>query len=282
MRHTRSSPRSLDGKVVAVTGGARGIGRATATALARRGATVAIGDLDQELAAKVADSLGGGAIGLSLDVTDLGGFTEFLDHCEGTLGALDVLVNNAGIMPLGLIEEEPTAVTERTVAINLLAVIHGTREAVKRMKPRGTGHIVNVASAAGKVAAAQLSTYTATKFGVVGFSDAVALELHGSGVELSVVMPSICRTDLATGLPEMRGFPWIEPDQVAARIVDALEAPRFEVPVPRSLGPILTGSQLLPFRARARLSRLTKTDRVISGRDRSARAEYEDRISRVR
>src|SRR4051794_20320828 len=96
--------RSLNGKVVAITGGGRGIGRATALALARAGARVAVGDLDLPAAEQVAAETGG--LGLALDVTDHAGFTAFLDEVEQRLGPLDVLVNNAGIMPVTPLAEE--------------------------------------------------------------------------------------------------------------------------------------------------------------------------------
>ena len=98
--------RSLNGEVVAITGGARGIGRATATALIAQGARVAIGDIDAPLAEKTASELGSGTIGLPLDVTDRDSFAAFLDEVERQLGPLDVLVNNAGIMPVGPFEKE--------------------------------------------------------------------------------------------------------------------------------------------------------------------------------
>src|SRR5690349_24319956 len=92
--------RSLSGKVVAITGGARGIGKATAAALVRRGCRVAIGDLDLALAEETAGSLGGGVVALQLDVTDRSSFTAFVDEAERQLGPIDVLINNAGIMPV--------------------------------------------------------------------------------------------------------------------------------------------------------------------------------------
>src|SRR5215472_11416679 len=95
------APRSLGGQVVAITGGARGIGRATAAALIAQGARVAIGDIEAPLAERTAQELGMGTIGLPLDVTDRGSFEQFLDEVESRLGPLDVLINNAGIMPLG-------------------------------------------------------------------------------------------------------------------------------------------------------------------------------------
>jgi short-subunit dehydrogenase len=184
-------------------------------------------------------------------------------------------------MPTGLIDEESEDTTEREIAINLHAVIHGTREAVRRMKPRSTGHIVNISSAAGKIAGARAATYSATKFGVAGFSEAVALELQGTGLEMSVVFPSLTRTDLVSGLKSMPGLPWIAPEDVAARIVEALERPRLEVPVPKVMGLLLTFNQVLPFRARAALARVTKADSVIAELDPTARAGYEERLARI-
>ena len=268
----------MSDQVVAITGGARGIGHATARALAHHGARVAIGDLDGELAAHVAAQLGGDSFGVGVDVTDNAAFTAFLDGVEHRLGPLDVLVNNAGIMNAGPIEAEDEALTARAIAINLEAVIHGTREAVRRMKPRRSGHIVNVSSAVSKVAGSDCATYVATKFGVAGFSEAVAIELRGTGVEMSVVRPSLCHTDLTSGFPGLRGMPFIEPDDVAARIVETLQRPRFDVPVPKSMGPMLWLNQALPYRARAALAHLTKADDVISQIDPEKRAAYVERV----
>jgi NAD(P)-dependent dehydrogenase (short-subunit alcohol dehydrogenase family) len=270
--------RSVSGRVVARTGGARGIGHATAAALAGQGAQVAIGNLDADLAARAAFEFGGDAFGVGLDVTDNAAFTAFLDGVEHRLGPLDVLVNNAGIMSPGPIEDEDEAITARAVAINLEAVIHGTREAVRRMKPRRSGHIVNVSSAVSKVAGSDCATYVATKFAVAGFSEAVAIELRGTGVEMTVVRPSLCNTDLTSGFAGLRGMPFIEPDDVAARIVDTLRRPRFDVPVPKSMGPLLWLNQALPYRGRVALARLSRADTVMSRIDAEERAAYEGRV----
>jgi NAD(P)-dependent dehydrogenase (short-subunit alcohol dehydrogenase family) len=277
-RARRGQPRTLLDKAVAITGGARGIGHATAQALAGRGARVAIGDLDGQLADQVAAELGGRAFGVGVDVTDNAAFTAFLERVEYRLGPLDVLVNNAGIMNSGPIDAEDEAMTARAIAINLQAVIHGTREAVRRMKPRRSGHIVNVSSAVSKVAGSHCATYVATKFGVAGFSEAVAIELRGTGVEMSVVRPSLCHTDLASGFAGLRGMPFIEPEDVAARIVETLQRPRFDVPVPKSIGPMLWLNQALPFRARVALAHFTKADDVLSHIDVDERAAYVERV----
>ncbi len=224
-------PRSLNGKVVAITGGARGIGKATATSLAREGARVAIGDLDKSLAEQTAAGLGD-AVGLELDVTRRDSFANFLDQVSERLGPPDVLINNAGIMPIGPFVDEDDATARRMVDINLHGVIYGTKLAIPRMRERGTGHIVNIASQAGKVGLPGGATYCATKHAVVGLSEAVRAELSDSGIEVSVVMPAVVNTELGSGLSDTRGVKKLEPQEVAEAIVDALRFPKFDVWVP--------------------------------------------------
>jgi NAD(P)-dependent dehydrogenase (short-subunit alcohol dehydrogenase family) len=273
-------PRTLAGKVVVITWGGRGIGAATASALARLGAAVAIGDLDLDVAKQTADELGADAIALPLDVTDRAGFTRFLDDVEKQLGPIDVLINNAGIMPIGMLADESDRTTRHQLEINLHAVIHGTREAVLRMRPRGRGHIVNVASAAGKAGFPGVATYCATKHGVVGLSEAVRMELRGTGVEVSVVMPAIVRTELTLGVEEARFVKSITPEDVAAAIVKALVRPKFDVFVPSSLGPINRFTRLLPRSTGEWIVRRLKGDQVmVNAAHSAARKEYEARAA---
>jgi NAD(P)-dependent dehydrogenase (short-subunit alcohol dehydrogenase family) len=272
-------PRSLSGKVVAITGGGRGIGRAIARALAAEGARVAIGDLDKASAEEAAAELGDLGLGLALDVTDHAGFTAFLDEVEQRLGPLDVLVNNAGIMPVTPFVEETPASIARQLEINLHAVIHGTQEATRRMVPRHSGHIVNIASLAGRSGFPLLATYCATKHGVVGLSEAVRVELRGSGVEVSVVLPGIVRTELSTGLTETRGVKAVTPEEVASEVVSALKLPRFDVFVPRRTGPLVQVTSALPRRVREAIGRAIKADQVTLHADATARAAYEARAA---
>jgi short-subunit dehydrogenase len=272
-------PRSLTGKVVAITGGGRGIGRAIAQALAREGARVAVCDLDSEAAEQTAAALGEPAIGLAVDVTDHSALVAFLDEVEQRLGPLDVLVNNAGIMAVTPLVEESADSIARQLDLNLRAVIHGTQEAMRRMVPRRTGHIVNVASVAGRVAAPHIATYAATKHAVIGLSEAVRLELRGTGVDVSVVMPYFVRTELATGMADARGQSFVTPEAVASEVVSALRERRFEVVVPRSTGRLIWMASVLPRSAREALRRALKADEVALNADRSARAGYEARAA---
>jgi NAD(P)-dependent dehydrogenase (short-subunit alcohol dehydrogenase family) len=273
-----TEPRSLTGKVVAITGGGRGIGRAIAQALAREGARVAVGDLDRESAEQTAATLGESALGLGLDVTDHAGLIAFLDEVEQRLGPLDVLVNNAGIMPVTPLVDESADSIARQLDLNLKAVIHGTQEAMRRMVPRRTGHIVNVASIAGRSGFPYLATYCATKHGVVGLSEAARVELRDTGVEVSVVMPSIVRTELATGLADSR-VKALEVEDVAREVLSALKRPRFDVFVPRSNGPLVQLTSPLPRRAREAIGRWLKADEALLKTDRSARTAYEARAA---
>ncbi|MEA2373892.1 MAG: hypothetical protein QOD53_355, partial [Thermoleophilaceae bacterium] len=121
---------SIDGRVVAITGGARGIGLAIAAAALGRGARVAIGDVDEGAVRKAAEKLGGGTVGLQLDVTDRGSFGGFLDQVERDVGPLDVLVNNAGVMVVGPFAEADEGAATRVMRVNVDGVIFGMRLAI--------------------------------------------------------------------------------------------------------------------------------------------------------
>jgi len=271
--------RPIAGRVVALTGGARGIGRATAEALARAGARVAVGDLDVEQAERAATAIGGECFAAHVDVTDRDSFARFLDAAEERLGPLDVMVNNAGIIHLGPFLEEDDLATARQLDVNLRGVIHGMKEALPRLRGRPHAHLVNVASSAGKLTPPGSATYTATKHAVVGLTEAVRAEHRGSGIEFSIVMPAIVRTEMVAGYREARGFRVLEPAEVAEAIVETLRRPRVDVWVPRSLGPTMRLRALMPRRAAEALDRALKVDEVLFKADRSARAAYEARAA---
>ncbi|MFA9401084.1 MAG: SDR family oxidoreductase [Acidobacteriota bacterium] len=272
--------RNLQGKVVAITGGARGIGAATARMLADEGARVAIGDLDGELATDVAADIGRDTEGCELDVRDRESVERFIDAVESDIGPLDTLVNNAGIAPTSpLVTDQPPAVIERTIAVNLNGVINGTNSAVRRMSGRGSGQVVNVASLAGINGVKGLSAYSASKFGVVGFTESIRIEFEGSGLVFTCVMPGPVRTDMMDGTADSPMIKLIPPEQVAAAIVGAMKSGRERVPVPKSVGAIARFASLLPPRAAIRLNRLLGMDRVYAEVDPPARADYVQRTT---
>jgi NAD(P)-dependent dehydrogenase (short-subunit alcohol dehydrogenase family) len=273
------TPRSLVGAVVAITGGGRGIGRATAVALIAQGARVAIGDIDGALAERTAEELGSGAVGLALDVTDRDSFVAFLDQVEERLGPLDILINNAGIMPIGPFLEETDATAARIVDINLHGVIFGSKLALERFAERGSGHLVNIASTAGKQGVSSGATYCASKHAVVGLSEAIRQEIRGSGIGVTVVMPHVVNTELGSGLSGMHGVKLVEPEDVAEAIVEALQSGRYEVFVPKPMGLLLRSKSLVPVAVAEFVGRMIKGDRVLENPDHAARAAYEARMA---
>jgi NADP-dependent 3-hydroxy acid dehydrogenase YdfG len=272
-------PRSLQGKVVAITGGARGIGKATAQALVRKGAKVAIGDLDKTLAEQTAEQIGGDTLALELDVTDRDSFEGFLDQVEERLASLDVLINNAGIMPIGPFVEESDRTAQMMVDINVHGVLYGMKLALPRMQRRNSGHIVNIASQAGKGGVPGGATYSGTKHFVVGASEAVRAELRETAIEISCVMPAVVNTELGSGLQETRAIKKLEPEEVADAIVGALERPKFDVWVPRESVGIYKVMQLLPRGGREAIGRMLNADKVLAAANKQERAAYEDRAA---
>jgi NAD(P)-dependent dehydrogenase (short-subunit alcohol dehydrogenase family) len=274
-------PRILAGQTAVVTGGARGIGRATAQALLRCGMKVAIGDVDLPLAQRTAAELGSSAVALPLDVTDRASFSGFLDGVEEHLGPVDVLINNAGIMPLGRFIDEDDLTARRMIDINLHGVILGMKLALERMIPRNRGHVVNISSQAGKFGAPGGATYSATKHAVVGLTEAVRgeLRLMNADVDLSYVMPFVVNTELGSGLGSARGFHNLEPSEVAEAIVEALQYGIVEVWVPKSTKHSYTLGQLLPRRLSEGLAHVMKADRVLASADANTRRAYELRAA---
>jgi NAD(P)-dependent dehydrogenase (short-subunit alcohol dehydrogenase family) len=277
MADTASIGVKLHGKVIVITGGARGIGLATATALHNLGAKVAIGDIDE---AKVKES--GADLGLNvygkLDVTDKDSFSDFLDQVERQLGPIDVLVNNAGIMPVGRIIDEPDAVTRRILDINVYGVILGSKLAAQRMVPRGRGHVINVASLAGEAYVPGTATYCASKHAVVGFTDTARLEYRAAGVKFSMVLPTFVNTELIAGTSGARGIKNAEPADVAEAIVKLVAHPRPRVRVTKTAGAIIASQKFMPRALAEGLNRVLGGERLFTDDvDVEKRSVYEAR-----
>lgn len=271
--------RQIEGTSVIVTGGARGIGHATAERLARAGASVAIGDLDPDLAADLVSEFGPRVKAAHLDVTDPESWRTFLETVA-ELGPWDVLVNNAGIMPLGSVLKEDDALTRAIFEVNVHGPINGIKAVAPTMVERGTGHIVNVSSAVGRVAVPDGATYSASKFAVVGFSEALRAELAPSNVDVSLIMPTVVQTELATGVPPAKGIKPVTAEDVAEAIESVIREPRPEVWVPSWTQSLTKLTQAMPRKVQDFVDRATHASALLAGVDPASRTAYDERVRR--
>lgn len=272
-----SSAARISGKVVVITGGARGIGLATARKLRDLGARVAIGDIDEP---KVKES--GAELGLEvygkLDVTDPESFEAFLDQVERVLGPIDVLVNNAGIMPVGHFHEEPDRVSRRMIDINIYGVVLGSKLAAQRMLPRGCGHVINIASLAGVLATPGLATYGGSKAAVLTMTDALHAEYRGTGVEFSSVAPTFTNTELVAGTKGAKGVRNAEPEEIAEAVAGLIARPRRRVAVTKLAGRLANLQYYVPGKLLDVLGeKFGMKEAFLGDVDKQARAAYERR-----
>lgn len=267
----------IHGRVVLVTGGARGIGRAIAEALGGRGARVAISDIDEKLAQKTAREIGAWAY--AQDVTDRTAWQRTVEAVEADLGPIDILVNNAGIMAVGGFLEQSEASDQRQIDINIHGVLSGMREVLPGMLARDRGHIVNLASAAGRVGLPQIAVYSATKFAVFGLTEAAHNEYRDTGVSFTAVCPSLVKTELAAGTRGPLWPPMATAEDVADAVIRAIERQRLEVYVPRAARLSVVLPALLPRRIVERVARLLRLDQLFTDVDHAARASYIERTT---
>jgi 3-oxoacyl-[acyl-carrier protein] reductase len=195
----------LQGKKALVTGGARGIGGAIATAFAREGADVAVLDLKIEAAeAKVAalTPFGVKTFAVAADVSDEGQVKAAVAATIAALGRIDILVNNAGIDTTSVVADMDTAMWDEMMAVNLRSVFLCTRAVLKPMIERKFGRIINIASQLGHKGAPEMAHYAAAKAGVIGFTKSLAYEVARNGVTANAICPGPIETELYRGLPE--------------------------------------------------------------------------------
>jgi NAD(P)-dependent dehydrogenase (short-subunit alcohol dehydrogenase family) len=269
----------LAGRRIAITGAGRGIGLATARDLAARGAHVVIGDIDVAVAEVAAGSIAGEASAFAVDVSNQDSFAAFLNKSKEALGGLDVLVNNAGIMPIGPYLNLPLSLAQRAFEINVMGVLTGTQLALPDMIAQGSGHIVNMASSAGKAAVPGGLAYCASKAAVVSFTEGARLEFGDKGIKFTCVMPSFTNTELIAGTTGTKCMKNVEPEDVAAGIADAIETGRLDVYRPKALRSILLTQPLLGRRLRDAMNRRLGAYDTFLKIDHSQRDGYDDRIS---
>lgn len=256
---------NIRGKTVAITGAARGIGYATAKALLTRGARVVIGDREVALQESAVASLSalGQVSGYPLDVTDRESFATFLDKArpEGH-GHIDVLINNAGVMPVGPFLEQSEQSIRSAIEVNFYGMLAGCQLVLPEMAARRSGHIVNIASLAGMIALPGQIVYAGTKFAVVGLTTAMADEFAPQGVDVSCVMPTFTNTDLITGTHTTAAQKPVEPAYIAAAVVKVLDKPTTLVSVPPALRFVSAITPTLTPKARRWLSHKMGNDTV--------------------
>ncbi len=189
----------LDGKVALITGASSGIGEATALALAGEGAAVALAarrtDRIDALAERIKGD-GGKALAIETDITAEDQANSMVEKTVAELGGLQILVNNAGVMLLGLVQGADTEEWRRMIHVNLLGLLYGTHAAVPAMRDGGGGHIVNVSSVAGRIAAMGSAVYNMTKWGVTGFSEGLRQECLHLNIRVTCVEPGFVDTEL--------------------------------------------------------------------------------------
>jgi NADP-dependent 3-hydroxy acid dehydrogenase YdfG len=271
---------NIHGKTAVVTGGARGIGHAIAKALLERRARVVIGDRDVnalEAAATALDRLGS-VSGYPLDVTNRQSFGEFLDKARSEGGGrIDVLINNAGVMPIGPFLEQSEQAIRSAIEVNFYGVLNGCQLVLPEMVARRGGHIVNIASMAGMVAVPGQTVYAGTKFAVVGLTIAMADEFASQGVEISAILPTFTNTELIAGTHTSAAQKPVQPEDIAAAVVKVLDKPTTIVSVPRAARFVAAPAQMLGPRGRRWLNKKLGNDRVFLEFDPTAREAYEDR-----
>jgi NADP-dependent 3-hydroxy acid dehydrogenase YdfG len=189
----------LAGKVAAVTGASSGIGEATAVAFAQAGAAVALAarraDRIEALAQRIGGD-GGTAVAIPADIANEDEARAFVEGTREQLGRLDILVNNAGVMLLGPVAGADTAEWRQMVDVNVLGLLYCTHATLPIMGEQGEGHIINVSSTAGRVARLGAAVYNLTKFGVVGFTEALRQEALHANVRVTVIEPGFVETEL--------------------------------------------------------------------------------------
>ncbi|MEU1132348.1 SDR family NAD(P)-dependent oxidoreductase [Streptomyces sp. NPDC005900] len=264
-----------------VTGAGRGIGRQIALSLAAGGHRLLICDINPTTARETLASLGPEHRAVVGDVSHAQICRDLAEQAQHHFGRLDVWVNNAGIQPIGPLESQSASLLERVVAVNLNAVLHGSQAAAAIMRERGTGHLVNIASAAAAKPIAGMAAYSATKAGVLALSQALRRELRGSGVHVSTILATLTATHMSHGLRMPCGLRPLPPAAVAAAVNRTLHRPAAVTYAPRWLGWVLPWGELVPTALRDLMDDLLHVDAIACRPVPQQRAAYEQEFQRA-
>jgi short-subunit dehydrogenase len=226
----------LSGRVAIVTGASSGIGLETARQLAPAGVRVALCARRKDRLERVAEEMrsqGGDVAVHALDVTDATAVRWMVEEVAGRWGRIDVLVNNAGRGLSATVEQTTTDELRALLELNLVAVLTATQAVLPLMRRQGSGHIVNVSSIVGRRGVPYRAAYSATKFALGGLSETLRVELHGTGIRVSLVYPIATRTEFHSAesqkTPWKRVGPMQSAERVARAIVRCIRRPRLEV-----------------------------------------------------
>lgn len=225
----------IEGKVIAITGASSGIGAATARVLAAQGAHVMLGARRTELLEALANSItqsGGIVRWLVLDVTQRASMQAFVDATCAWQGKLDVLINNAGVMPLSSLDSLKVDEWDRMIDVNIRGVLHGIAAALPVMQKQRSGQVINLSSIGGHTVSPTAAVYCATKFAVNAISEGLRQEV-GADIRVTVISPGVTTSELAESISDpvaretMRGFRRIaiSSDAVARAIAYAIDQP---------------------------------------------------------
>jgi 3-oxoacyl-[acyl-carrier protein] reductase len=216
---------ALTGKVAVVTGGTKGIGRAIAEALLGQGARVVVGARTEADVRSAAEEMGADARGVVCDVRRADDCARLVETAVEAFGGLDILVNNAGVGVFAPVAELTVDEWDRVVETNLSGLFYCTHAAIPRLKQRGGGWIINIGSLAGKNAFPGGAAYNASKFGLIGFSEALMQEVRHDGIRVSYIMPGSVAT------PGFSEADWkIQPEDLGQIVLDLLATPDRTLP----------------------------------------------------
>lgn len=264
----------LKGKVVLITGGARGMGRLHALNFAREGCRVVLTDIDEEELSKTAGELrdaGYDVYPYTLDISSREACFKLAEKVADEVGPVDVLINNAAVATNETVLDTSESAYRRLTEVNYLGQVWMIQAFVPEMARRGSGHVVNVCSMAGKVAVPNLGPYCATKFALIGLTDSLRQELADTGVDFTIVNPGYISTGMFEGAKVPFVTRWLDPQKVADALLEGVKKNKSEVFMPRFIG------WLSGFNRGMGLPRLTDRVFAILGADRSFGTMLKDR-----